>query len=58
MILAVCIDDQNGLMFNGRRVSSDKAVVQDLMKKANVQILVKPEMPKAPAAPKAPAVAK
>ena len=31
MILAVCIDDANGLMFNNRRVSSDSAVVRDLL---------------------------
>lgn len=31
MILAVCIDDSNGLMFNNRRLSSDKAVIQDVL---------------------------
>ena len=31
MILAICIDDTNGMMFNHRRVSSDKKVIQDIM---------------------------
>lgn len=30
MILIVCIDDRGGLLFNNRRLSSDKAVVQDM----------------------------
>lgn len=30
MVLIVCIDDHNGLMFNKRRVSSDKAVIADI----------------------------
>ena len=40
MILAVCIDDHNGLSFNSRRVSSDKAVIQDIVKVADTQIIM------------------
>ena len=39
MVLSVCIDDNNGLMFNNRRVSSDKAVVEDIVKLAGVQAI-------------------
>lgn len=31
MIAAVCIDDRNGLLFNGRRLSRDKAQQEDLL---------------------------
>jgi len=37
MVLIVCIDDNNGLSFNNRRVSSDKAVIQDIIKLADSQ---------------------
>ena len=37
MILAVCIDDHNGVSFNSRRVSSDKVVIQDIVKVAGTQ---------------------
>ena len=40
MILAVCIDDSNGLMFNNRRLSSDKAVVMDLIKSAEPDVVL------------------
>ena len=30
MKVIVCIDEQNGMLFNGRRVSSDKAVVDKI----------------------------
>lgn len=35
MILVVCVDDNNGLMFNNRRVSSDKAVISDVISFCN-----------------------
>ena len=31
MVLAVCIDDHNGLMFNKRRVSADRNVIEDII---------------------------
>ncbi len=42
MVLAVCIDDSNGLMFNNRRLSSDKAVVRDMLQIAGTAITVNP----------------
>ena len=39
MVLAICIDDDNGLMFNNRRVSSDKAVIEDLVRLGDPQII-------------------
>ena len=41
MVLVVCIDDSNGLMFNNRRVSSDKAVIQNLLGIADEPILLR-----------------
>lgn len=32
MVLIVCVDDKNGMMFNGRRQSRDKLVIDDLIK--------------------------
>ena len=32
MIVILCLDDKNGLMFNNRRQSKDKVVVQDILK--------------------------
>lgn len=40
MILAVCIDDSNGLMFNNRRLSSDKAVVHDILQIAGTNTII------------------
>ena len=37
MILIVCISKKMGLTFNNRRVSRDKAVIQDIVKHANGQ---------------------
>lgn len=34
MILALCVDDQNGLRFNRRRQSRDKEVIRDLLASA------------------------
>ena len=31
MILAVCVDDRSGLTFHNRRLSSDRAVIEDLV---------------------------
>ena len=31
MVLIVCVDDNNGLMFNKRRLSSDRAVLLDIL---------------------------
>lgn len=43
MILAVCVDDRGGMLFNHRRQSRDKAVIEDLVKFAGVRrILVHP----------------
>lgn len=39
MVLIVCIEDSNGLMFNNRRVSSDKVVTRDIVKLAGTQII-------------------
>lgn len=32
MIVILCLDDKNGMMFNNRRQSKDKVVVQDILK--------------------------
>lgn len=32
MIVILCLDDKNGLMFNNRRQSKDKLVIQDILK--------------------------
>lgn len=37
MILAMCLDDRNGILFNGRRQSSDCAVTAKLMELAGNQ---------------------
>ena len=34
MILAVCIDDRNGMLFNGRRQSQDRVLREDLVREA------------------------
>ena len=39
MILAICIDDTNGMMFNHRRVSSDKMVIQDILLNVDADIV-------------------
>lgn len=39
MVLIVCVDDHNGLSFNNRRISSDTAVVQDIIKVADSKII-------------------
>lgn len=39
MVLAVCVDDSNGLMFNNRRLSSDKAVVRDILQIAETKTI-------------------
>lgn len=31
MIAAICLEDRNGLLFNGRRLSRDRAQQEDLM---------------------------
>ena len=31
MIAAVCLDDRNGMLFNGRRLSRDRAQQEDLL---------------------------
>jgi len=31
MIVAVCVDERNGMLFNGRRVSRDRAQQEDLL---------------------------
>ncbi len=38
MLVAYCIDNNNGLMFNGRRVSRDKAVYDDYISAARNKI--------------------
>ena len=37
MILAFCIDDQGGLVFNHRRQSRDRALVADLLAEAGAR---------------------
>lgn len=32
MDLIVCLDDRNGMMFNGRRQSRDRAVIEDILR--------------------------
>ncbi len=32
MMIAICIDDNNGMLFNKRRQSRDKAILQDLLR--------------------------
>lgn len=32
MIVILCLDDENGMMFNNRRQSKDKFVIQDILK--------------------------
>lgn len=32
MIVILCLDDKNGMMFNNRRQSKDKVVIQDILK--------------------------
>ncbi len=34
MLAAVCVDDQNGLLFNGRRQSQDRLLREDLLREA------------------------
>ena len=31
MIVFVCLDDNNGMMFGGRRQSRDRVVIQDIL---------------------------
>lgn len=31
MIVFICLDDNNGMLFNHRRLSSDKAVIEDML---------------------------
>ena len=31
MKIFICLDDNNGMMFNGRRQSRDEAVVKDIL---------------------------
>ncbi|MCI5656492.1 MAG: ribonuclease Z [Candidatus Pseudoruminococcus sp.] len=35
MIVILCLDDKNGMMFNNRRQSKDKVVIQDILKLIN-----------------------
>ncbi len=35
MIVILCLDDKNGMMFNNRRQSKDKFVIQDILKLVN-----------------------
>ena len=39
MVLVICVDDDNGLMFNNRRVSSDRAVISDIVNFCNSRII-------------------
>lgn len=39
MILIVCLDDKNGMMFNKRRQSRDAAVIADIVAQADGSIL-------------------
>lgn len=32
MIIILCLDDKNGMMFNNRRQSSDKSIAEDIIK--------------------------
>lgn len=32
MIVILCLDDKKGMMFNNRRQSKDKFVIQDILK--------------------------
>ena len=34
MHMVICLDDRNGMLFNGRRLSSDKAVCSRIREKA------------------------
>lgn len=52
MAFAEVKDRLTAALTQQKQMAAANKVVQDLMKKANVQILVKPEMPKAPAAAK------
>ncbi len=38
MIIAVCTDDNNGMLFNNRRQSRDMLLIEDLIKYANANI--------------------
>ncbi len=42
MTLAVCLDDNNGLQFNGRRQSRDQELLCDLQKEAAGEIFITP----------------
>lgn len=35
MIVILCLDDKNGMMFNNRRQGRDKSVIQDILKLIN-----------------------
>lgn len=35
MIVILCLDDKNGMMFNNRRQSRDKSIIQDILKLIN-----------------------
>lgn len=39
MTVIVCVDEQGGILFNRRRVSSDRAVISDLLKQIGTQTL-------------------
>ena len=39
MKLIICLDDKNGMLFNGRRQSRDSAVVEDVLKSTGNQKL-------------------
>lgn len=43
MIVAVCIDDNNGMMFNSRRQSRDRELIKDFITSAKENnVLIKP----------------
>ena len=37
MTVYVCVDDQGGILFNNRRVSSDRVVIQDILQLSDSQ---------------------
>ena len=40
MYIAICIDDNNGMMFNRRRQSRDRVLLDDLIKLANGKLYI------------------
>lgn len=42
MTVAVCLDDNNGMLFNGRRQSRDRELLLDLQKTAAGRIVIRP----------------